>query len=90
MEIVEIYFINFNNLAVITVPIFLHFFCFYLTSFPSWIRICIQHADPDPGAKNVNECEFMRIRIHSPEQDMVPDLALSSTVLGSGFDPKGH
>ena len=38
-----------NKIAVISN--FLAFFCFYLKNFPSWIRIRILNADPDPGGK---------------------------------------
>ena len=38
---------------------FLAFFCFYLNNFPSWIRIRILNADPDPdqgGKMNADPC----------------------------------
>ena len=43
MKIGQIYFNNLKNLQLL--PIFLHFFCFYLTTFP-----------PGSGSRSENEC----------------------------------
>ena len=42
--------INFqkNSINLQFLAISLHFFCFYLKNFPSWIRIHILNTDPDP------------------------------------------
>ena len=48
MELVLVYFILFNKIAITTS--FLAFFQFFPLNFPSWIRIRI-HADPDSGGK---------------------------------------
>ena len=43
--------------AILVITNFLAFVRFYLTIFPSWIRIRILNADPDPGVKmNANPC----------------------------------
>ena len=44
-----------NKIAVISN--FLAFFCCYKENFPSWIRIRIMNAAPDPGGKmNADPC----------------------------------
>ena len=55
MELVQIYLRNLNKLVIIIN--FLAFFLFLFENFPSWIRIRILKADPDPGGKmNADPC----------------------------------
>ena len=49
MELVLIYFIFSIQLQLLLIS--LRFLCFFPSNFPSWIRIRILNADPDPGRK---------------------------------------
>ena len=51
MELLPIYFKKLHTVHLQLLPISLHFFCFCLKFFPSWIRIRKLNADPDPGGK---------------------------------------
>ena len=57
MELVLIYLILFNKIAITVLLIFLHFSVFSPQNLPSWVRIRIFKADPDPGGKiNSDQC----------------------------------
>ena len=48
MQLVQIYFNFLNKIKIITGTNFLAFFICNFYFSPSWIRICILNADPDP------------------------------------------